>query len=132
MTSATPLFRSAATLFVVRDVLASVAYYRDVLGFDVAFTYGEPVFYGGVERGDVLIHLQAASDTTRQCGQGAINIFVTEVDALYESVKARGANLLIAPGDRPYGLRDFSLNDPDGNRLTFGEEIDQGIDTASG
>lgn len=129
MIAADPRFCSAATLFVVRDVLASVAYYRDVLGFDIGFTYGEPVFYGGVERGDVTIHLQATSDTTRQCGQGAINIFVTEVDALYETFKAKGAHLLIAPGDRPYGLRDFSLNDPDGNRLTFGEGIETGIDS---
>lgn len=127
-----PQFCSSATLFVVRDVLASVAWYRDVLGFEIAFTYGEPVFYAGVERGDVLIHLQAASDTTRQCGQGAINIFVTKVDALYGDFKANGADLPMTPGDRPYGLRDFSLSDPDGNRLTFGEEIDTGIDTGQG
>ena len=38
-------------MLVVRDVLASVAHYRDVLGFRVEFTYGEPVFYAGVERG---------------------------------------------------------------------------------
>jgi hypothetical protein len=52
--------REAATLFVVRDVLRSVEHYRDVLGFRVEFTYGEPTFYSGVERDNVTIHLQAA------------------------------------------------------------------------
>jgi uncharacterized glyoxalase superfamily protein PhnB len=113
----------AATLFVVKDVLISVAHYRDVLGFTVGFTYGEPTFYAGVERDDVTIHLQAVHATKRQVGQGAVNIFVTEVDALYDELKARGARVLNAPKDYPYGMRDFDLDDLDGNRLTFGMGI---------
>jgi hypothetical protein len=35
--------RDAATLFVVQDVLRSVEHYRDVLGFRVEFTYGDPM-----------------------------------------------------------------------------------------
>jgi hypothetical protein len=35
----------SAPVFVVRDILNSVAYYRDVLGFDTEFLYGEPTFY---------------------------------------------------------------------------------------
>src|SRR5207237_1335480 len=50
----------AATVFVVQDVLRSVEHYRDVLGFQVEFTYGAPTFYAGVERGGVLIHFRAA------------------------------------------------------------------------
>ena len=77
MISAKSTLRGAATLFVVQDVLKSVAHYRDVLGFTVEFTYGEPTFYAGVERDDVTIHLQAARQTKRHVGQGAINVFVT-------------------------------------------------------
>jgi uncharacterized glyoxalase superfamily protein PhnB len=117
---AKPKLVGAATLFVVEDVLASVAHYRDVLGFKVEFTYGEPTFYAGVERDDVLIHLQAARETKRHVGQGAANVFVTEVDALYEELKARGARILKPPQDYAYGMRDFDLDDLDGNRLTFG------------
>lgn len=122
MTAAAPKFCAAATLFVVGDVLKSVAHYRDILGFDVAFTYGEPVFYGGVTRDDVTIHFQAAHRTKRAAGHGAVNIFVTEVDALHAELASRGALIVQPPGDRPYGMRDFDLDDPDGNRLTFGME----------
>ena len=123
MNSQASRFCAAATLFVVDDVLRSVAHYRDVLGFKVGFTYGDPVFYGGVERDDVTIHFQAAHKTQRHRGQGAANIFVTEVDALYATLTANGARLLNAPADRAYGMRDFDVDDPDGNRLTFGMGI---------
>lgn len=113
--------RDAATLFVVQDVLRSVEHYRDVLGFRVEFTYGEPTFYAGVERDNVAIHLQAASETKRQPGHGAINVFVTGVDALYQELKARGARTTEEPADRPYGMRDFDIVDLDGNQLCFGE-----------
>jgi len=120
MSPARPKLCGAATLLVVQDVLKSVAHYHEVLGFEIGFTYGEPTFYAGVERDDVTIHLQAARETKRQLGQGAINIFVTEVDALYDALKARGARLMNAPQDRAYSMRDFDLDDLDGNRLTFG------------
>ena len=112
----------AATVFVVQDVLRSVEHYRDVLGFRTEFTYGQPTFYAGVERGAVVIHLQAASETKRQPGQGAVNIFVTDVDALYQELKSRGAKTLNEPKDYAYGMRDFDIDDLDGNHLCFGME----------
>ena len=111
---------AAATVFVVRDVLKSVEHYRDVLGFRAEFTYGQPTFYAGVERDNVTIHLQSASETTRQPGHGAVNVFVTDVDGLYQELKSRGAKTLNEPKDYPYGMRDFDIEDPDGNRMCFG------------
>ena len=115
----------AATLFVVQDVLQAVEHYRDVLGFRTEFTYGQPTFYARVERDGVVIHLQAADHTKRQPGQGAVNVFVTDVDALYRELKSRGARILNEPKDYPYGMRDFDINDLDGNQLCFGMESKQ-------
>ena len=121
-TPATVSLCGAATLFVVQDVLRAVEYYRDVFGFRTVFTYGQPTFYAGVERDDVLIHLQAAAQTRRQPGHGAINVFVTDVDALYEELRGRGARIPTEPKDYPYGMRDFDTSDLDGNQLCFGME----------
>ena len=114
--------RGAAPVFVVHDVMRSVEHYRDVLGFHTEFLYGEPTFYAGVERGNVLIHLQAARQSRKQAGQAAMNVFVSDVDALYEELKARGARLMNAPKDYPYGMRDFNVLDLDGNEICFGKE----------
>lgn len=96
--------RGAATVFVVRDVSRAVEHYRDALGFRTEFAYGEPVFYAGMERDAVLIHLQAAGETARQPGQGAVYIFVTDVDALYRELKSRGASVLKEPRDYPSSI----------------------------
>ena len=71
---------------------------------------GSP-FYAGVERDNVAIHLQAASETKRQPGHGAINVFVTGVDTLYQELKSKGARTMEEPADRPYGMA-ISTNGP--------------------
>ena len=119
----------AATVFVVQDVTRSVEHYRDVLGFHTEFTYGQPTFYAGVERDGVAIHLQADSETKRQPEHGGVNVFVTDVDALYQELKARGARTLNEPKDYPYGMRDFDITDLDGKQLCFGMQSKQQLTT---
>ena len=121
-TTAASSLRGAATVFAVHDVRRSVEHYRDALGFRIVFTLGEPMFYAGVERDNVLIYLQAASETKRQPGQGSVYVFVTGVDALYDELAARGAHTLQPPRDYSYGMRDFNVADVDGNELCFGTE----------
>jgi uncharacterized glyoxalase superfamily protein PhnB len=110
----------AATIFTVRDLAPSVAHYRDVLGFTVTFQYGEPAFYACLCRDEVAIHLRTGTGWTP--GNGAIAVFVKDVDALYAELIARGAKVLKPPQDYDYGMRDFDVADPDGNQLTFGME----------
>jgi catechol 2,3-dioxygenase-like lactoylglutathione lyase family enzyme len=110
----------AATIFSVRDLAASVAHYRDVLGFTVTFQYGAPAFYACLCRDEVAIHLRAG--TAWPPGNGAIAVFVKDVDALHAELIARGAKVLKPPQDYDYGMRDFDVADPDGNQLTFGME----------
>lgn len=113
---------AAAPVFVVQDVLRSVEHYRDALGFDTEFTYGEPTFYAGVKRDEVILHLEAAKESKRKPGQAALYVFVTDVDALYQELKSRGARTLNEPKTYPYGMRDFDVHDLDGNTLCFGME----------
>ena len=112
----------AATVFVVSDIASSVEHYCDRLGFAVTFEYGKPVFYACLCRDEVALHLLAAQQTTRIPGNGGICVFVRDVDALHTDLVARKANLINAPEDRDYGMRDFDVVDLDGNQLTFGKE----------
>ena len=113
-------FHSAATVFVVKDVAKSLEYFCDSLGFEVEFTHGNPLAYAGIERGNLAIHLQPAADAARKPGQGAIYVFVNDVDALYEELQSHGAMVQHEPRDYPYGMRDFDVRDLDGNSLCFG------------
>ncbi len=111
---------ACAPVFVVHDIAASVAYYRDILGFDVSFTYGEPTFYAGVYRGSVTIHLQAANQTQRPAGNSSLYLFVGSADEIHRELVERGARVLENPATYPYGMREFDVADLDGNRLIFG------------
>ena len=114
--------RDSTTVMTVNNVLESMAYYRDKLGFDVAFEYGTPTFYVGLCSGEVTLHLVAADQTPRQPGHGAVSIFVDDVDALHADLVKRGAKVLKEPKDYDYGMRDFDVADLDGNIIFFGME----------
>jgi catechol 2,3-dioxygenase-like lactoylglutathione lyase family enzyme len=114
------MLTAAATVFTVKDIAASIAHYRDALGFSVTFQWGEPAFYACLCRDEVSLHLVAAGQTRRLPGNGAICIFVRDVDALHRELAARGAQIDKPPQDYAYGMREFNVSDLDGNQMFFG------------
>jgi catechol 2,3-dioxygenase-like lactoylglutathione lyase family enzyme len=113
--------KGSATTFQVSDLEASLAFYTATLGFTERFRFGD---YAGVEHGEVQIHLSGpASTNKRQVGQGGIYIFCDDVDSYYADLIAKGATLQAPPRDYEYGMRDFAIEDPDGNLLGFGQEV---------
>jgi len=120
MTDEGAMMVGAAAVFAVTDMGASVSYYRDVLGFDVTFQYGEPTYYTCLCRDEVALHLNASPHTRRLPGSGTLCVFVRDVDSLHAELVARGAKPVSAPQTYDYGMRDFDVLDPDGNQLVFG------------
>ena len=88
------MMHGSITISTIKDVAESLAYFRDTLGFDVAFEYGEPTSDVGLCSGE------PAPDRRPK----------------------RGARVLKAPKDYDYGLRDFDVADLDGNMIFFGME----------
>ena len=117
-----PMLAGAVTVFVISDIAKSVAHYRDALGFAVTFEYGNPIYYACLCRDEVGLHLIAAQETKRLPGNGGICVFVRDVDQVHAELVSRGANVVMAPDDYAYGMRDFNVVDLDGNQLTFGME----------
>jgi catechol 2,3-dioxygenase-like lactoylglutathione lyase family enzyme len=120
MTDKDPMMVGAATVFVVSDIAKSIEYYRDVLGFTADFQYGTPTFYACLCRDEVSLHLIAARQTKRLPGNGAICVFVKDVDAVHAELAARGARVVKPPQNYDYGMRDFDVLDLDGNQLVYG------------
>ena len=114
------MLTGCATVFVVSDLAAGLAYYRDTLGFAATFVYGEPNYYACLYRADVSLHIVASTHTKRLAGQGAVCLFVDDVDAVHGELIGRGAKVSTELGDRAYGMRDFNVTDLDGNQITVG------------
>jgi len=117
-------YSHAATILPVNDVKKSMNYYRDVLGFDITFEWGDPVDYAVLRAGAVSLHLSKRSDNRSPNEHHiAIMIFVERIDQLYEVVKSKSATIKNEIGDREYHMRDFDIVDPDGYIISFGQGI---------
>jgi uncharacterized glyoxalase superfamily protein PhnB len=106
----------------VTDMAAALAYYRDKLGFTVTFSWEEPPHYVCLCLGDCAIHLNSY---VPPAGPSHVCIFCKGIDALYAQLNARGVAVAEPVADRPYGMRDFTVIDPDGHRLVFGQGISE-------
>jgi catechol 2,3-dioxygenase-like lactoylglutathione lyase family enzyme len=119
-----------------RDVAASVAFYRDRLGFEVLHHDGG---FAVVCRDEAVVHLwEAADESWREralaeqpvcsgaesfiAGTASCRIVVEGVDELYAELAARD---VLHPVSREgvdhtdFGTREFATLDPDGNLVTF-------------
>jgi catechol 2,3-dioxygenase-like lactoylglutathione lyase family enzyme len=110
-----------AAVFTVRDVGASLGFFLGRLGFREHFRLGDPPSYAIVERDAVSIHLMPASEAPDSCGRSSIYIFVTDVDRLHTQLQELGCSIEVPPTDFSYGMREMSVCDLDGNRITFGQ-----------
>ena len=110
-------FYQGAPLLLVPDVLATAEYYRKVLGFmsDPGATTPE---YSVVWRDNAAVHLAKGA----QLPEGVrIFFWVKDVNGLYEDVTKQGVEIAIPIETRPYKIRDFSIRDPNGVLLVFGQ-----------
>ncbi len=97
----------------VRDVERAQQHYRDALGFDVGWLEPSKEI-GAVSRGDVAIFFRRRSPPF----EPAVHwMFAPDIDATYLELKASGAKIVEPLETKSWGLRQFTLEDLDGNRF---------------
>jgi predicted enzyme related to lactoylglutathione lyase len=123
----------------VHDHDKALAFYHDVLGLevrnDVSFegmrwvTVGSPAQPGV----DIVLEPPSANPDASPADKQALEqllakgmlravAFVTgDCDATFERIRAAGGEVLQAPMDQPYGVRDCAFRDPSGNMLRFSQ-----------
>lgn len=104
----------------VPDVMMAVEFYTEKLGFELGFTWGDPVEMAGVTLGDVQVFLQTGTPAPEGC---TLYFVVDDADALFEFQRANGVEVVYPPGDREYELRDYRVGDLHGYQLVFGHYI---------
>ncbi|HEX6954178.1 MAG TPA: VOC family protein [Agromyces sp.] len=121
------------------DPDASLAFYRDTLGFEVRNDVGYEgmrwitVGPAGQPQTSVVLHPPAAdpgvTDEERRTiaemmakgTYASIVLATTDVDGVFEEVAATGAEVAQEPIDQPYGVRDCAFRDPAGNMVRIQE-----------
>jgi catechol 2,3-dioxygenase-like lactoylglutathione lyase family enzyme len=130
-----------ATMLPHDDPEASLAFYRDTLGFEVR----EDVEYGGVHwltvgppdqpGTSIVLYPPAATpgiteDERRTIAEmmakgtfASINLATSDVDGTFARLQASdAAEVVQEPTDQPYGVRDCSFRDPAGNLIRIQQQ----------
>lgn len=99
----------------VVDVERAQEHYRDALGFEIGWLYpGKEI--GAVSRDGVAIFLRKRAEPF----EPAVHwVFAADIDATYEELRSSGARIVEPLEEKPWGLRQFTVEDIDGNRFYF-------------
>jgi uncharacterized glyoxalase superfamily protein PhnB len=122
--------QSSSPSFTVNDLEKSTAWYRDVLGFAIEETWkddGGKIMGVSLKAGDVFFMIGQddwKKGRDRNKGEGFRIYCATkmDVDTLAERIQAKGGRLDSGPTDQPWGVRDISVTDPDGFKITIAKE----------
>lgn len=120
------LFDAIEPVLMVCDIKATVEYYRDSLGFEIGFLFGDPPTHAGVSRSlwtpnRVSIQLSLAQDADEIRPAGWIYIHTgSGLDDLFEEYKRNDVQFTRELETMPHGMREFEIVDPNGYRLRFG------------
>ena len=120
---------SVSPSFTVNDVYRSLAWYRDVAGFEIGEQWENDGQLVGAElKAGKSFFLIGQDDwkkgRDRRKGEG-FRIYCTttqNVDTIAAGIKARGGQLDSEPQDTEWGTRSFSFTDPDGFKITIARE----------
>jgi catechol 2,3-dioxygenase-like lactoylglutathione lyase family enzyme len=116
---------AAAPQFLVSRLDDSLAFYEGRLGFTRDFVYEG--FYASVSRDRAVIHLKCApkleAERAHRRSEEHLDAYliVQGVGELHDELVGRGAPITRPLERRPWGTRDFSVEDPDGYILCFSE-----------
>jgi len=117
-----------APVLLVKDVLNAARYYGEKLGFRAQEFFGEPVNFAILRRDSLALMLGQAEDDgpivpnwQRSHGLWNVYFWVDDVDAIYAEFQASGAIIDYTLGIKPYGVKEFGVQDLDGYDIAFGQ-----------
>jgi catechol 2,3-dioxygenase-like lactoylglutathione lyase family enzyme len=109
-----------------RSLPATIAFYAK-LGFDGEIL-GAGDSYAILTRGDLELHFFAHPDLVPAESHAGCYLRVLDVDRLHAAfakaaLPLHGIPRMDALGDKPWGMREFAIVDPDGNLLRIGQVV---------
>ena len=99
----------------VSDIRETQAYYRDVLGFKIAWIWREE--YGAVYNGRTEIFFSREEGEIRPV---CCFVRVDNADEVLAVYRERGVKIVEEIASHPYGMREFSIEDNNGHRFRIG------------
>jgi len=117
-----------APQFFTTDVPATLAYYKDKLGFECLGTWQNPPVYAIVVRDQHAIHFRCAEPPAANADKYTDEpldayFYIEDADALYTEYAAQGVEFARGLANMPWKSRGFVVKDCDGRLLAFGANL---------
>lgn len=114
-------FSYVVPVFHVSQLGDAVAFF-EAIGFQREWSWGDPPCYAGLySESDQVIHLQQQENVPPSAA--GLYLQVEDVEARFAACQAVGLKVVSPLMDQAYAMRDFTVEGPDGIRVTFGQEI---------
>ncbi len=112
-------FNQPAPELPVQSIRAAQEYYRDQLGFVIAW-HDANGSIGAVSYRDTAIFFR---ETDGDIHPQTFWIFAEHIDETYKALIAQGAKIVDPISDKPWGLRQFTIADLHGHRFHFHHDL---------
>jgi uncharacterized glyoxalase superfamily protein PhnB len=121
------------------DPEAALAFYRDLLGFEVRgdvgyggmrwITVGPPdqpdtsivLYPPGADPGITEDERRTIAEMMAKGTFATVVLATKDIDGLFERLQATDAEVIQEPTDQPYGVRDCAFRDPSGNHIRINQ-----------
>jgi uncharacterized glyoxalase superfamily protein PhnB len=115
-------------MFFTMDIPATLAHYKEKLGFECQGTWQDPPVYAIVTRDQQVIHFRCAEPPTANPNKYRDELLdayllVEDADALYTEYAAQGVEFTRGVANMPWRSREFVVKDCDGRLLAFGASL---------
>jgi uncharacterized glyoxalase superfamily protein PhnB len=113
----------------VRNMKQTIQFYKDSLGFKMGMAFPDadnPEYADLSKDGMVIMFIPAKNvgiGSKQKLGVG-VNMYMQidgDIDEYYNELKSRSVKIVVDIKDEPYGIRDFTVEDIDGYKLTFNQ-----------
>ena len=109
-----PLLSHVEPILPVTDIIETVNYWSDVLGFTNKWTWGDPIDYGGVYWQGVFIQFLLNPNRAAQSKGNSIFIRVKNIEASYQFHQNKKAEIVEELENKPWGLASYTLRENNG------------------
>ena len=113
----------------VRDMKKTIEFYKNSLGFKVGMCFPDAnnPEYADLSKDEMVLMFLPAKNVGIGSGEKlgtGVNLYMQidgDIDEYYDELKKKGVRIAADIKDEPFGIRDFTVEDADGYRLTFNQ-----------
>jgi uncharacterized glyoxalase superfamily protein PhnB len=122
-------FSSAVPVIATYDVLGTIRYFEQTLGFKQQWIWGDPPVYAGIRAGGALLYVTHDPDLASTIKERRLSpdifLWVNDIDSVYAHHRASHADITEELTSRPWGVRQYVVREPNGYLLKVAESQEQ-------